>query len=116
MQVIVMMLVLAGVIGAGISLARLASSRSGRRGRRALLASVIWTVSVAALWQVSKEGWAQHHGFSTYSDYWKASQAGYASAKEWYGATLVARARALSGVESAKVSAHTGTLARDGGT
>jgi hypothetical protein len=113
MQAIVMMLVLAGVIGAGVSLARLAS---GRRGRRALLASVIWTVSVAALWQVSKEGWAQHHGFSTYSDYWKASQAGYASAEEWYGASLVARARALSGVESAIVSAHTVTVSCDGGS
>jgi len=116
MQVIDMMLVLAGVIGAGVSLARMASSRSGRGGRRALLASVIWTVSVAALWQVSKEGWAQHHGFSTYSDYWKASQAGYASAEEWYGATLVARARALSGIEPARMSARTVTLARDGGS
>ena len=116
MQAIVMMLVFGGVAVTGVSLVRLASSRPGRKGRRALLAGVIWTVSVAALWQVSKERWAQHHGFSTYSDYWKASQAGYASAEEWYGASLVARARALSGVESAKVSAHTVTVSRDSGS
>ncbi|HEX2554848.1 MAG TPA: hypothetical protein VHL98_14200 [Microvirga sp.] len=116
MQTIVIGLVLAGVAGAAISLMRLASTRAGRGARRALLASVVWTVAVAGIWEVSKEAWARHQGFATYSDYWKASEAGYASAQDWYGATLVERARALSGVGPARASVRTATWQEDEGS
>ncbi len=116
MQGLVIVLVLAGVAGAGASLARLASPRRGPWPRRALLVSMIWTVSVVSVWEASKESWARRHGFGTYSDYWEASQAGYATAQDWYGATLVERARALSGLEPAKASVHSATWRHDSGS
>jgi hypothetical protein len=113
MQAVVIGLVLARMAGAVISLLRLAR---GRGTRRELLASVIWTVAVAGIWEASKDAWARHQGFSTYSDYWKASQAGFTSAEDWYAATLVERARALSGVGPAKTSLHTATWDPDSGS
>lgn len=107
MQAVVIGLVLAGLAGAAFSLLRLASARTGRGARRALLASIIWTVAVAGTWEASKDAWARYHGFVSYSDYWKASQAGYASAQEWYAATLVERARALAGIPRATTSSRT---------
>ena len=116
MQGVVIALVLAGVTGAAVSLLNLASPRPRRGARRALLASVIWTVAVAGIWEVSKEAWARHHGFASYSDSWKASEAGFTSAQDWYGATLVQRARALSGTGRSGPTVRTATWQEDGGS
>ena len=116
MQGVVIALVLAGAAGAAFSLLRLASPHPRRGARRALLGCVISTVAVAGIWEVSKEAWARHYGFATYSDYWKASEAGFASAQDWYGATLVQRARALAGTGPARTTLKTATWQEDGGS